>query len=193
MTPHQCCRERPTKRSSALSSHMHTSKGRKTILPTMAITLSKGGRCTSSFQLSFPFTQQGSTKERTGHPRSRGTPCLNCLKNSKETGKQTQLKRARRSRSFSDALLCEFKDFVGTELLQPRKDGLDCVLYKVHEASSNVNRTLPTPPNSFPMNLPSSSHRAKLIHADASERTGANKEVLAGANKEILQLINDLL
>ena len=57
-------------------------------------------RCTSSFHPSFLFTQQGGTKERTGHPRSRGTPCLNCVKISKEGGKPTQLKRARRTRSF---------------------------------------------------------------------------------------------
>ena len=49
------------------------------------------------------FTQQGGTKERKGHPRSTGTRRLN-IKISKETGKPTQLKRARRSRSFSISL-----------------------------------------------------------------------------------------
>ena len=36
--------KRQTKRSSALSSHVHTTKVRKTNLPTLAITLSKGGK-----------------------------------------------------------------------------------------------------------------------------------------------------
>ena len=36
-------------------------------------------RCTSSCQPPKLFTQQGGTKERTGHPRSRSTPYLNCI------------------------------------------------------------------------------------------------------------------
>ena len=51
-------------------------------------------RYTSPFQPSKLFSQQGGTKEKTGHPRSRSTPRLNCIKISKETGKPTQLKRA---------------------------------------------------------------------------------------------------
>ena len=90
------CRRKPTKRSSALSSHMHTSTvGNNHPSDCGHHAFERG--CTSSFP-PFPFysTQQTVTQDRTGHPRSRGTPCLNCIKNSKETGRPTQLKTARR-------------------------------------------------------------------------------------------------
>ena len=53
-----------------------------------------------SFRPSDPNTKQGGTKERKGHPRSTGTTCSN-IKLSKESCQPTQLKIARRSRSFS--------------------------------------------------------------------------------------------
>ena len=93
-------RRSPAKRSSALSSHMHTSKVRKN-QPSDCGDHTFERRCTSSSQPSDLFTQQVGTREKTGHPRSRGTPCLNCMKITMETGKPTQLRKARRSRSFS--------------------------------------------------------------------------------------------
>ena len=67
-------RKRPTKQSSALSSHMHIK--RQSGKPTFRLrhrTFEK--KCTSSSQPSKLFTQQRGPKEKTGHPRSRSTPC----------------------------------------------------------------------------------------------------------------------
>ena len=49
-----------------------SSKVRKTIPPTVALTLTKG--CTRPPFRLMNYLQQRSTKEKKGHPRSRGTP-----------------------------------------------------------------------------------------------------------------------
>ena len=60
------------KTNEADSSHMYTTKVRKTNLPTLAITLSTRG----AHPLFKLLNQQGGTKERTGHPHCNSTPCL---------------------------------------------------------------------------------------------------------------------
>ena len=49
-------------------------------------------RYTSSSQPSKPFTPTGWHRRRDGTPRSRSTPCLNCIKISKEKDQPTQLR-----------------------------------------------------------------------------------------------------
>ena len=78
-------RKRPTKLSSALS--LLTCTHRKSNLPTVATTPSEKDILPLCSLLSFSH-KQGGTKEG-----SRGTPCLNCIKISKETDQPTQLRR----------------------------------------------------------------------------------------------------
>ena len=63
---------------SASSHQLTAEKGETT--PSSRGQLSFERWCTPSSQPSKQCTQQGGTKLRKGHPRSRGTPCLNCIK-----------------------------------------------------------------------------------------------------------------
>ena len=72
-------------------------ESKETNLPTVAITPSKRG-AHPLFNLPSYSHEQGGTKEgRTGHPRSRGTPCLNCIKMSKEKRPANSISRMFRS------------------------------------------------------------------------------------------------
>ena len=82
VTPHQCWNVcdwetwgKPNKRSSPLAHD----ESQDTNLPTVAFTPSKRGTHLI-LNLLQPFTRTRWHKG-TGHPRSRGTPCLNCIKN----------------------------------------------------------------------------------------------------------------
>ena len=99
LTPHQCwnvCDWKLPKKTnqaklSSLFPHAHN-ESQETHLPTVAITPSKRGTPPLFNLLSYSY-KQGGTKEGTGHPLSRGTPFLNCIKISKETDQPTQLRR----------------------------------------------------------------------------------------------------
>ena len=114
------------------SSHPDQSKIRKTILSTVAIKLRKR-EYASSLKPSILFTQQGGAKKRKGHPRS----VFKLYQNSKETGKPTQLKRTRCSRSFS------FHFFHHIPLLTARpwrEKGFAAVTVPQDNFSGTVNR-----------------------------------------------------
>ena len=72
-------RQTPKQIQRSLSSHVHTSKVKKTILPTVAITLSKRGTRPPFHLLNYSHNKVTQKKGK-GHPRSRNTPRLNCIK-----------------------------------------------------------------------------------------------------------------
>ena len=86
-----------TKRSSALSSHKHTTKVRETNAPIVAKRPSKR-RYIFLFSTFPSYSQeQGDTTKGTRNPHSRGTQCLNCIKFRRKQTSQAQLRRTCRS------------------------------------------------------------------------------------------------
>ena len=98
VTPHQCwnvCDWKTTERDQPSEARLSlpTCTQRKSgNLPTVAIAPSK--RDTPPlFNLLSSSHKRSGTEDRTGHPYSCGTPCLNCFKFSKEADQPTQLRK----------------------------------------------------------------------------------------------------
>ena len=106
ITPHQrwnvCGLNKSTERDkpceTQLSFHVHTSKVGKTILPTVAITLSKGAKAFRPSELYTKKETHKKMKERT-HSEE-GTQCSNCNKNRRIQTGQLKLKRTCPPHSF---------------------------------------------------------------------------------------------